>query len=528
LGRDCLRRLLVGSILASTVAAAACSFQHYVPQPLEREGVRAAIEARDPDAPAVLALRRANGAEPPLWPLARYGFDDLVWVALADHPDLLEARARVRVAQAGGDVSRQRPNPTLRTALERHSDRDPGDAPWGLVLELDLPLVDRERRAATIEQASLAVQLARIDTAQVAWRLRSRLLARHLEWRDAVHEVELADEGLRLREELVAMIEKRIALGYAATADLGQEQLRLGEARALQMQSRRRLEQARGGLAEALAISRERFDRMVLVSDDAGLASAEATSENAGSVAVDALVATRPDPRTLRAQAIANRLDIERALLSYAASEAALRLEIARQYPDLALSPGYHFEPTDLIWSVGLALALPVFHRNEARIAESEARRQVQAEAVRAVQSRAVGEVDSAASRLRLARTELQRALADREAAARRQRAIEGRFDRGGADRRDRVLARIEGVSAAQREREARHELALAASRVEDSLQRPLTATVTFGPGPETDRGRAGEADRAGAAAPHPGQQAAMTATPAADPAANGGRPRPR
>ena len=213
-----LRRLVLPSILVSTLAAGACGFQSYVPQPLDREVVRAALEARDPDAPAVLALRRANGAEPPTWPLARYGFGDLVWVALAGHPDLVEARARVRVAQAGEDVARQRPNPTLRSAFERHSDRDPGDAPWGLALDLDLPLVNRERRAATIEQASLEAQLARIEAAQVAWRLRSRLLASHLEWRDAARQVDLADEGLQLREELVAMVEKRVALGEVDSA----------------------------------------------------------------------------------------------------------------------------------------------------------------------------------------------------------------------------------------------------------------------------------------------------------------------
>lgn len=481
------------SVSMALLATVGCSFQDYRPSPLDRDGARAAFEARDPDAVAVLDLRRANDAVPPGWPLARYGFADLVWVALADHPELVEARARVRLAEAAEGVARQRPNPSVRAALERHSDRDPGDRPWGLALDLDLPMVRGERRASSLEQASVAAQIARIDAAQVAWRLRSRLRASHLEWRDAVRQARLADDELRWRQELVAMVDKRVALGYAAGADLGQEQLRLGEARALQMQARRRLEQARGRLAEALAIPRERFDRMTLLDDDD--ASRDGAARD-GAAPDRALV----DSRLLRGQAVANRLDIERALLAYAASEAALRLEIARQYPDLSLNPGYHFEPTDLIWSVGLALALPVFHRNEAGIAEAEARRQLQAESFRAIQARALGEVDSAASHWRLARGELEAAAADRESAERRRRAIESRFDRGGADRRDRVLAQIDSVLALQREREARHELALAASRVEDSLQRPLPPRIVFGTAAVADpvRSRPAAADGIG------------------------------
>ena len=38
--------------------------------------------------------------------------------------------------------------------------------------------------------------------------------------------------------------------------------------------------------------------------------------------------------------------------------------------------------------------------------------------------------------------------------------------------------------STAQREREARHELELAASRVEDSVQRPLSPAIVFGVAP--------------------------------------------
>src|SRR5205807_5738299 len=45
-----------------------------------------------------------------------------------------------------------------------------------------------------------------------------------------------------------------------------------------------------------------------------------------------------------RRQALLNRADILGALADYAASQSALQLEIAKQYPDVHLSPGYEFD----------------------------------------------------------------------------------------------------------------------------------------------------------------------------------------
>ena len=60
------------------------------------------------------------------------------------------------------------------------------------------------------------------------------------------------------------------------------------------------------------------------------------------------------------------------ALDAYAASEAALRLELARQYPDLHLGTGYQFDQGQNKWGLGLSLELPVMNRNEGPIAEAD------------------------------------------------------------------------------------------------------------------------------------------------------------
>ena len=65
----------------------------------------------------------------------------------------------------------------------------------------------------------------------------------------------------------------------------------------------------------------------------------------------------------LQTTALLNRLDIRIALEKYAAAESKLKLELAKQYPDLVISPGYAFEFGDNIWSPVSYTHLDVYKR---------------------------------------------------------------------------------------------------------------------------------------------------------------------
>lgn len=60
---------------------------------------------------------------------------------------------------------------------------------------------------------------------------------------------------------------------------------------------------------------------------------------------------------------------------SYEESEAALRLEITRQYPSVSLGPEFEDDSGDSSIGFGLGLELPLFDRNQGNIAAAEARR---------------------------------------------------------------------------------------------------------------------------------------------------------
>ncbi|MHB8166813.1 MAG: hypothetical protein ACYDDT_08595, partial [Sulfuricella sp.] len=110
-------------------ALAGCA--SYAPRPLSPQASAAAFEARsltDPGLENYLAahLHRAVPTEPS----HTWDFDRLTLAALYYHPDLGVTRAQQSVAEAGVQVSRQRPNPSLNFTPAYNADAVAGMSPW--------------------------------------------------------------------------------------------------------------------------------------------------------------------------------------------------------------------------------------------------------------------------------------------------------------------------------------------------------------------------------------------------------------
>src|SRR5207237_3939142 len=104
----------------------------------------------------------------------------------------------------------------------------------------------------------------------------------------------------------------------------------------------------------------------------------------------------------LRRAALQGRADILASLADYDAFQAALQLEIAKQYPDVHLQPGYQYDEGDSKWTLGIVADLPIFHQNQGLIAEAKARREEAAARFNALQVRVLAEIDRATQVLRV------------------------------------------------------------------------------------------------------------------------------
>jgi outer membrane protein TolC len=96
-----------------------------------------------------------------------------------------------------------------------------------------------------------------------------------------------------------------------------------------------------------------------------------------------------------------NRIDLRRQLAHYAAADEALKLEIARQYPDINITAGYSWEGGENIFELGPSAVLPVFNQNQGPIAEAEARRREVAAQFLAMQAGIIEQSQTSLARYR-------------------------------------------------------------------------------------------------------------------------------
>jgi outer membrane protein TolC len=178
----------------------------------------------------------------------------------------------------------------------------------------------------------------------------------------------------------------------------------------------------------------------------------------------------------VRREALQGRSDVLSDLADYAAAQSALQLEIARQYPDVHLGPGYQWDQGQHDWSLGFALDLPVFDRHRGPIAEADARRTEVAAVFMALQAKVINEVDHAASAFRSAQEASQAAESLLSVQRQQLQAMQTQLHAGAVDALEVSTARLELTTAEALAFDARARQQQALGELEIAVQRPLGA----------------------------------------------------
>ncbi|HKE12906.1 MAG TPA: TolC family protein, partial [Myxococcota bacterium] len=180
-------------------------------------------------------------------------------------------------------------------------------------------------------------------------------------------------------------------------------------------------------------------------------------------------------PEEVRSRGLHNRADLKAALAEYEATQAALQLEIARQYPDLRIGPGYEYDQGLNKWAVvGVSVELPVLNRNQGPIGEAEARRSEAAARFVALQAQAIAEMDRALANLGAAREALRRSESVLTAEHERVRATAGALSAGAADRLALRTAEAEEARAERITLDAKVRVQQATGDLEAAVQQPV------------------------------------------------------
>lgn len=430
---------------------------HFEAQPLMPMEVISQIESRtlmDTGLAAFIEKSAPNSTQD--WPRRVWDLPSLTLAAFYFHPSLDVARAQWQVTEAETITAGARPNPTLGIAPDYSLNPGSGVSPWVAGLNFDIPIETAGKRGYRIDRAKHLSEAARLNIGSVEWQVLSNLRNNLISFATASRRIELLKDQQAIQEEIVRLLKRRLEAGAIAPYELAGAGIALTRTQLQSQDAQRQLVSSRTGVAEAIGLTAE---ALVDVQLDYDL---EKVDPEVISV------------REARRQALHNRTDIAGALAEYAASQSALQLEIARQYPDVHIGTGYQYDQGQDKWALGLAVELPVFNQNQGGIAEASARRVESAARFMELQAKIVSEIDHAVAQLRLALGQLQTATQLLAAQEQQFAAINSQFQVGEIDLLDLLTARLELANTASVRLEALGKVHESQGALEHAVRRPL------------------------------------------------------
>lgn len=435
---------------------------HYQPRPLAVDATLDRFEQRSLSDPG-LAQAAAPARVAPNWPPAAWDLRALTVAALYYNPDLASVRDAWAVARAGIVTAGARPNPSpASTGPGYDSTSDPSAIrPWILNLNLDFTIETAGKRGHRIAAARNLSESARFQVAAAAWQVRARVRQALLDLFSASRSLDVLTRQQAIADGNIALFERQLSAGEISTFEMAQARLQFDATRLALADARRQREDARARLATAVGVPVAALDGIRL---DFG--------------AFDAVPGDLPD-RAVRRAALLNRADVLGALAGYEASQSALQLEIAQQYPDLHLGPGYQLDQDKNKWTIfAFPAVLPVFNRNQGPIGEAEARRTAAADAVIAVQAGAIGAIERAIGAYRTGLDALHVADQSLHASQAAERTAEAQFAAGAISKLDLGVIQVELASRQLARLQTLVQVQQALGDLEDAMQRPADLPI--------------------------------------------------
>ena len=454
-------RCLVLSLLLVSPTVMACAT--YRATPIHAPELETAYRARTLDNAQLRSFVEVGvGTGLSTWPPLALDLKTLTFIGYYYSAGLDVARAQVAVAEAGIRAAGARVNPDLAVNVGYNGNPE-SHLEYGLVPAFTLETAGK--RGYRILRVARPAAAARSGLSEAGWLLRSRVRAAFVNHVLATQRLGVLRTEQGVRREIVEIFDRRLAVGEAARPELDVYRVDLITTDAAVRAVTGDVAQTRATLANAVGVP---------------LAALQDVPVESSSLEAPPVEEALPI-RTLQRAGVLHRADLQRSLADYAAADAGLRLELARQYPDVVLSPGYTFEEGFARYVLGAALQpLALFHRNQGPIAVAEAQRLEAASRFEALQAQAIGEMERALVQYRAALEEWREAndrlvgvQRDREDAARRALAA------GEGDRLSLATVELQSVTTARVRLDALTRVQTALGTLEDSMQQPLEVALS-------------------------------------------------
>ena len=350
-------------IFSLALVLSACVKHQYVSEPIDTQQNHEAILLKDHRSQEFKTFLQQHNYSTANWPITNWDLKGLTLAAAYFNPEISVARSELAVKKTDEIIVGQRPNPMVAIPLENLDGS--AESPWLIGLVFDFLFERKEKGIAAQQQAIANINAAEIKLQQQVWSIYSDLHQKLIEYFAATKQKEMLQAQQGVLKENLELLARRKELGQVSQFELSRVRLELQH---IQLQ-----------LSDQNYIINNAFHELIAVT---GL---QVDKFNKNNFQLDSfeenLKLTEYDEKELRKELLNSRYDIKVKLKEYEALEAALRLEIIKQYPEINLSPGFIFDQGTNVWTLGASWVLPLFHNHEGEIEQALAKRkQMQAE----------------------------------------------------------------------------------------------------------------------------------------------------
>jgi outer membrane protein TolC len=458
-----MRRSFSNFLLISVFSLVFVGCAKFQAHELAPELSAAELQQRSLTNPELLNFIQSVTAEKSVNASQAWNLDRLTLAAIFYHPDLAVARAQAHWAEAGIKTAEQRPNPFITISPTMVRNLATAAVPWIFASSISIPIETAGKRDDRIEKANQLAGAARLRIADTAWLVRGRLRTALLETFVAEQAEGFANRQLNVQQNINQRLEQQLTVGEIGPLEISRSHLAFNQAKLNVDAAQKRMAESKVALAAAIGVPVD------------GLANA---AFDYNDFAVNPALQDVP-VSTLKTQALHTRPDVLAALADYQASQAALQLEIANQYPNIQANPGYAWEMGEHRWTLGSTLPLPLFHQNQGPIAEAEAKRTEMAERFEALQMKIIGDIDRAHAGV----AALVDKWRDSENQVQTQKhnlmAMQAQYHAGEVDRVALLSAELEQTLAERARLDVLVETQQALNALEDTLRQPLHSVLT-------------------------------------------------
>ena len=341
--------------VAITIILCSCVKHQYKAAPIQIEQTFQKVLSADPHTESFRQFLQANNHVSNEWPIKKWDLNALIHAAVYFNPAIKVAQSELAIYDAKEVIAGQGPNPSIGIPLEHHSET--GDSPWLIGIVGDFLFERQAKRDARLKQVDADKQAAKIKLERHIWTVYYELHRSYIAYFNAVKQKEFLQTQYHLLQENLGLLERRLELGQVSQFEVSSIRLELQHIQLRISDQDYAINNAFHKLIANTGLQADKFEQRQLVFDEH-------------------LLSKEYDGKYLQEKMLNKRFDIRIKLKEYQSQEAALKLEIEKQYPDLNLSPGFIFDQGDRIWALGAAWVLPLFHNNEGQILEALARRE--------------------------------------------------------------------------------------------------------------------------------------------------------